>query len=65
MLFLSTPTVSAFDNSDERDGYTISDIKELISNENQIEVYSEDGTMEIMDEPLSIYNEDSTVDLTN
>lgn len=65
VLFLSTPTVSAFDNSDERDGYTISDIKELISNENQIEVYSEDGTMEIMDEPLSIYNEDSTVDLTN
>ena len=65
MLFLSTPTVSAFDNSDERDGYTISDIKKLISNENQIEVYSEDGTMEIMDEPLSIYNEDSTVDLTN
>jgi hypothetical protein len=65
VLFLSTPTVSAFDNSDERDGYTISDIKKLISNENQIEVYSEDGTMEIMDEPLSIYNEDSTVDLTN
>lgn len=36
VLFLSTPTVSAFDNSDERDGYTISDIKELISNENQV-----------------------------
>lgn len=65
MLFWSGFSVSASENSGKRDGYTISDIKELISNENYIEVYSEDGTMEIMDQPLSVYEEDATVNLTS
>ena len=58
ILFLNFSSVNAFGNNIEREGYTLNDIKELISNDNQIEVYSEDGTMEIMDEQLAIDNQD-------
>ena len=65
MLFFNTASVSAFENCDNRDGYTVNDIKEIISNYNQVEVYSEDGTMEIMEEPMNIPVEDYSVDLND
>ena len=65
ILFLNSSSVNAFGNNIERKGYTLNDIKELISNDNQIEVYSKDGTMEIMDEPLTIDNQDLSNDLIN
>lgn len=65
ILFLNSSSVNAFGNNIEREGYTLNDIKELISNDNQIEVYSEDGTVEIMDKQLTIDNQDLSNDLIN
>ena len=43
--------ISAYENKYENDGYTIEDIREIIGNESNIEVYSEDGTLEILPNP--------------